>query len=113
MTVKEKRKKKGWGKGFESAGGKLNISGSCQNYQGDLGGVPDRDERQKEREIIKKKRLPSVPHRTVFQSLSIWFDLDEHLLSFQCQMNLRLGGFHSVLRVGRLLFCVMATSPRS
>lgn len=60
MTVKEKKKKR-WGKGFESAGGKRNISGRCQNYQGDLGGVPDRDKRQKEREMIKKKVAISPP----------------------------------------------------
>lgn len=30
MGAEWQRKSKRWGRGFESAGGKLNISGSCQ-----------------------------------------------------------------------------------
>lgn len=70
MTVKEKKKKR-WGKGFESAGGKRNISGRCQNYQGDLGGVPTTERKRND----KKKGCHQSPIEQCFNHFQLGLTL--------------------------------------
>lgn len=84
------------GKGFESAGGKLNISGSCQKQEWKLPRWPGRSSCSEKKEEKAGEIIIKRSHRTAAQSFSIRFDLVEHLLSFQCQMKLWLWGFYWV-----------------